>query len=256
MMISQAWSKWWREMALTDNLISYWKLDESSGSRADSHGFNTLTDSGSVGSATGKLRNAADFDGTNKALSHADNADLSMGDIDMSLALWLYPKSVTTVYDILGKWGATEEYILIMLSSGALRWYVDQGAGTNPSVTTSATLSVNTWYHIVCYHDAAANQLGIVVNAGTPDTLSWSQGIYDGTTDFIIGKRSGGSAYCNARVDSVGLWKRVLTSQERTDLYNGGAGLEYPFTGSSPGALGKRRRSSIVVPSLDFELTW
>ena len=29
----------------------------------------------------------------------------------------------------------------------------------------------------------------------------------------------------NGRIDEVGIWKRVLTSDERTAIYNGGAGL-------------------------------
>jgi hypothetical protein len=31
-------------------------------------------------------------------------------------------------------------------------------------------------------------------------------------------------------IDEVGIWSRVLTSTEVTQLYNGGAGLQYPFT--------------------------
>ena len=30
-------------------------------------------------------------------------------------------------------------------------------------------------------------------------------------------------------VDELGLWNRVLTSGEMTNLWNGGAGLTYPF---------------------------
>lgn len=48
-------------MALTDNLVSYWKLDESSGNASDSVGSNTLTNNGTAGYASGKINNAVDF---------------------------------------------------------------------------------------------------------------------------------------------------------------------------------------------------
>lgn len=40
-------------MALTDNLISWWSLDEASGTRYDSHGTNHLTDNNTVSSEAG-----------------------------------------------------------------------------------------------------------------------------------------------------------------------------------------------------------
>jgi hypothetical protein len=43
------------------NLISWWSLDEASGSRADKHGANTLTDNNTVLSAAGKKSNAGNF---------------------------------------------------------------------------------------------------------------------------------------------------------------------------------------------------
>ena len=47
---------------LTDNLISHWKLDESSGNAADSHGSNTLTNNGSTPFVAAKINNGADFE--------------------------------------------------------------------------------------------------------------------------------------------------------------------------------------------------
>ena len=49
-------------MALTDNLVSYWKLDESSGNAADSVGSNTLTNTNTVTYSAGKINNGADFE--------------------------------------------------------------------------------------------------------------------------------------------------------------------------------------------------
>lgn len=50
--------------------------------------------------------------------------------------------------------------------------------------------------------------------------------------DFFIGKaRAGVSADpFDGLIDEVGIWSRAIDSTEVTSLYNGGAGLQYPFT--------------------------
>jgi hypothetical protein len=68
----------------TTNLIAWWSMDETSGTRFDSHGTNALSDNGNVGTTTGVVGNAASFDGLDDYLSIADNLALSTGDIDWS----------------------------------------------------------------------------------------------------------------------------------------------------------------------------
>jgi hypothetical protein len=58
----------------------------------------------------------------------------------------------------------------------------------------------------------------------------------DTTAAVNIGR--GGVAspqYHDGRIDEVGIWKRVLTAAERTQLYNGGLGYTYPFTALTQG---------------------
>jgi hypothetical protein len=37
-------------------------------------------------------------------------------------------------------------------------------------------------------------------------------------------------------IDEIGVWSRALTSGEVTQLYNSGAGLQYPFTSNNTSA--------------------
>ena len=74
-------------VTLHRDLQGWWKLDEASGSAVDSHGSNTLTQTGTVGAATGKIDGARDFS-TSNYFSIASNASLSTGDISFSLACW------------------------------------------------------------------------------------------------------------------------------------------------------------------------
>ncbi len=77
---------------LLNNLIAHWKLDESSGNRADSHTNGlTLTDNDTVPSATGKVYGlAADIEiGNTEWLSRVSESLLQFGDIDFSFDAWV-----------------------------------------------------------------------------------------------------------------------------------------------------------------------
>lgn len=219
-------------MALTDNLVAFWELGEASGNALDSVGSNALTDNNTVGSATGVggTGTCRDFNAaSNEYFSHADNATLSTGDIDFTLAGWLYINSTGTTRGTLAKWdsaGPDLEFQIYYDLFGSVYFQVrDAANSTSPSVHTTATLSATTWYHVVAWHDSVANQLGITLNAGTADTQSHSGGVRDSTAGFNLGN-SDFTAW-HGRLQGWGLWKRVLTSGERTTLYNGGAYLPY-----------------------------
>ncbi len=225
-------------MSLTTSLVSYWNLDEASGNRADSHGTNTLTDNNTVASATGKIGTAGDFEKNNSEwLSHADNADLSTGDIDWTVQAWvqLESKPAGDYMCVVGKGGSGGEYALFWNAPDDRFYLYVNGAFGSIKANTFGAPSLATWYCLHIWHDSVNNLVGISVNAGTADTASYSGGITDGTGAFAIGRDEIGPAgYWDGLIDEVGFWKRVLTSQERTDLYNAGAGFAYPFVTSVP----------------------
>ncbi len=223
-------------MALTDSIVAYWKLDAASGNESDSHGSNTLTVVGTVGSAAGKIGNARTNDGTGgNDLGRADNADLSTGDIDFTLQAWVYLNAKAATQILAGKWAGGEgnfEYLLWYDNTGD-RWMFsvtpDGAAASLVSVTADnfGSPPTATWHLLHAWHDAAGNQLGVTVNAGTANTASHSTGVFDGASDFML--LSDGVSGLDGRADEAALWKRVLSATERSELYNGGAGLTYPF---------------------------
>lgn len=227
-------------MSLLTSLVSYWKLDEASGNRADSQGSNTLTDTNGVSSATGKIGNAASFNvASSQNLGIADNTDLSTGDIDFTFSLWVKFTTTSQYQFILSKDNTTtqREYgFYFDVGVTKIAFYVFDSGGTikQLNLTTLGTPANGTWYHLVGWHDSVNNIVGAVANGGAADTVSYSNGVKDSTAAFRIGANEGGSFYLNGLVDEVGFWKRVLTSQERTDLYNGGAGLPFSsFSGTT-----------------------
>lgn len=248
-------------MALTDSLISYWSLDEASGDALDAHGTNDLTDTNTVGSATGKISNARDFEKANmERFSHADNADLSTGDIDFAFACWVNAESLPGLTTIAskGNWNdGTIEWSLDYYDGGpSARFFVSPDGSqsvTVVSATNQGALSLATWYFIVVWHDATANTINIQVNDGTVNSTSHTTGLTNLGGGFHIGDLDGLTAHWDGLIDEAGLWKRVLTSGERTQLYNSGNGLAYAdFGGGAAGHPAMRRfvrdRSGLYLP--------
>jgi hypothetical protein len=216
---------------LLTNLVSYWKLDEASGTRADAHGPNPLTDHNGVGSAAGKIANGAAFVAASaQSLTYAD-ATAPLGDEDFTYALWINQATinpsggmVVTKDDVSGRsYG-------IYVNSGARFWF--NADNPRADVLDAPGMLVGTWYFLVAWHDATANTISLQVNNG-PMSSAPTGGVFPNASavPVRIGARQypGFEQYFNGLIDEVGLWRRVLTPAERTQLYNAGNGLTYPF---------------------------
>lgn len=156
---------------------------------------------------------------------------MQTGDIDFTIAAWFNSSNLATNRGLVTKWGAGPdgEYRLAWEVGTGLRLVVRNTANTaNAIVLSSETIGMNTWYHVVAWHDSVNNQIAIAVNDGTPVTTGHSTGVRTAALAFVIGAFNNAN-YFNGLIDEVGLWKRVLTSGERTDLYNGGSGRDYAY---------------------------
>ena len=234
--------------ALSDSLIAYWKLEEASGTRYDElNGCGgsgcDLTDNNTVTQNTGIIGNAGEFTmANNEYLSHDDNADLSTGNIDFTVVLWVYLKSKPqTLMRFVNKnsgtnnqrefsvmyHNVTDLFVLQVSSDGTVTNTIDDTVLGHPSLST--------WYFVTIWHDAVSDTINIQTNNGNVNSQSYSNGVFDSSSPWILGGQTAADVYyLDGRLDSVGFWKRVLTSTERGYLYNSGAGCDYPFTACEP----------------------
>jgi hypothetical protein len=245
-------------MPLTDDLKAFWELEEASGTRADSHsvGPYDLTDNNTVTSTTGKVGNAASFEESNQEwLSRASTADLQGGNTDFTVMAWFRPdENLTSIaMAVVGKVDtgnvANFEYVLELSVSPRLNFRVGDGSTTLAvDCTNGGTISTATWYLGFGWHDSVNNVIGVALYGGsssTANTSAWTTGVASSSEDFRIGRIASQYSYFDGEIDQVGFWRRVLSSQDRDDLYNSGAGLSYaamssggsPTPSPSPGAL-------------------
>lgn len=218
---------------LYTSLQAFWKLDEASGTRTDEWGSNDLADNNTVTQVAGKIGNAAQFTAANSEyLSIVDNASLSMGDFDFSFAGWVYLDSLGADRGLItkGSAGGSLEYHIQVLAANQLNFTVSHnGTATTGITNTSVTLVVSTWYFVVAWHDSVADTINLQVNNGTIASAAHTTGVFNGVSPLTLGS-FGLANYWNGRMDAWGVWKKALSAGERTSLYNGGAGLETPFS--------------------------
>lgn len=233
-------------MALRTSLVSWWELNETSGTRNDSHGVNHLTDVNTVLSATGKQGNGADFEkDTSESLQIAEASQVGL-DItgDMSISAWVKWESQTNaqVNLICGKQDSATDFAYYFmnwdteapLGTRALALWLKRTDGTSKIFYKTYAFSTATWYHVTATYKASTGTVTFYINGssiGTHVDATYTA-IKDITTGgFAIGARYNDEGYTtDGIIDELGIWSKELTSAEVTQLYNSGNGLTYAQT--------------------------
>lgn len=223
---------------LSDGLVHYWKFDESSGDAIDAVGSMTLANNNSATFASGKVNNAVNLE-RDSAQSLKSTADLSESALTAySVCMWVNPESVPanvlsernhflfTSYDSPGLLD------MIYLNNGGTRqlWFRQHFPGGEVRTDYDVDLIVGSWYLICGTWNGSQIQLylnGLAVGTPTPISVIRTD-MVDGT---FLGSDDPGSAVTNwdGLIDEVGFWTRALSPSEISQLYNGGAGRQYPF---------------------------
>lgn len=220
---------------LLTGLECYWKLNEATGAtRVDSHGVEDLSDNGGMVQAAGKLTSSC-VSAAGKWLTRASTRNIQLGNQDLTFSVWAYPTSEEGNAVIFSK-GSVADIPAIEMSvtydadrHGAFElWQASSLQRLSGDVLTK-----DAWNHIVAWQDVANNLIGIQVNGGTPVTAARTKTPLAGGTALSIGAYADNQYNFPGRICELGIWKRVLTADERAALYNAGAGLAYPFLGGA-----------------------
>lgn len=226
---------------LPTGLISYWELEEASGTRVDSTATgNDLTDNNTVTTATGKQGEAALFTAANTeylTITDASQSGLE-GMADLSISFWIKFTSspaIDTGFILYDKdWtGGDRAY--------HMRYYNDNGAyklwamiytvteGQLSTVEYVNTFSTGTWYHFVMVYDSSGQTITTYVNNSQVAQITGEGGsaVNSNSTRFTIGANDTNGSPFDGVIDEFGMWSKTLSSGERSDLYNSGAGIPY-----------------------------
>lgn len=211
-------------MALTDNLISYWKMEGNSNDSVDSN--NGTDTSITYGTSYGKIAQGALFNGTTSKISLPTSTNISG---DFTVSMWIKPPNAGYSGQLFTDWNTSTKNIYIQVdANNLLAFYRGDGTtGQDSALTTATPLTGGTWYFVVFTQSGTTKN--IYINAGTPSTQTTTNtGGVTGNID-TLGQTITGDPALNGSMDEVGLWSRALTSTEITTLYNSGNGLTLPL---------------------------
>lgn len=227
-------------MSLLTNLVSYWKLDESSGNANDSFASNTLTNVGSVTYNTGLINNGIDLGSANTTKYLNKSSDL-LGDSSFTISLWVKLNTELTSdgqsYEFFNNTTTLNSYhIYYDRESGTKLLHFRRatpGTGANEfDISSSVSLGTSSWHQIVVTYDGTTGIL-YLDNTNVVSTTKSGNGVGTLTPNCTVGASNGNSgsfnSFSSSHIDEVGIWTRAITSGEVTTLWNSGAGIQYPF---------------------------
>ena len=192
----------------------------------------------------GKIGKAFTFDGVNDYVALPNNSLNFTG--DFSFSLWINPTFTDGVdYRIMG----TNYYAGGTYGNG---WQISRFATNKVAIQMgsnsffcqmegpSTMLPNNTWTHVVVTRKKSTSTKiyinGADVTSSFPYTLGNSSidPVYATTQYCQIGANkydanpATGFVSSGTKIDGLSVWKKVLTQSEITELYNSGAGKQYP----------------------------
>lgn len=216
---------------LIPNVIHWWKLDETSGTRYDACSTKNLSPINTPGYAAGLLGNCVDLE--HDSLQALSGAALDTEtDGAFSISLWVKPESTGDNRILVSSQrtsGKTNgDWAIEQTNNQYLTFYTKNFSGVVIGKNTPASsLLTGSWSHIVITMDATRASLKCYIN-GSERTLSTTGHTWPSCTsyEFLVGDTTGGEAW-DGLMDEIAIFARVLTGEEVTLLYNSGTPLSY-----------------------------
>lgn len=259
-----------QKLSVYDDLRSFWRLEEATGTRFDSFGTNHLTSiTNNPGNGVGKIGNAlvvSNASSQQVAIANVSQTGLNPGTDNISVSAWF--KLVSDTSGTIVNKGAVggppnaAGYSIYYAKTNSIPgtgpyigvWFGDDTSVTPAQGHYTIPLDLNTWHHICVVFNRTADYVQVyfdnarltVRNDGGSDSLSIfgsTSGPSNSTNPFDIGGNGFGTSFFDGSIDAVGVWNRVLTADEVDVLYNEGNGREL--------YLGQHDGPYVVLPRLD-----
>lgn len=234
----------YKNMALDTNLISFWKFDESSGNASDALGSYNLTNNNTVGYATGKINNGADFGSgnTNKDFTIPSGFTNLASNAAFSFSFWIKTTDTTNNPFVSSRCNSSAhaQWNIMKHNSGYILFEISPANSSSNRMsvknTTGNSLHDGNWHHVVI--TKAANRLtsgvkiyidGTSCTVADDSTNTLSSDAPTGTAGAIGSRTATFGNFWNGMIDAFGIWSRELDATDVASLYNSGTGVQYPF---------------------------
>ena len=212
----------------TTGLIEYWSMDELYGARVGLNQDITLDNT----TANAHVQEVGKINKSTKFVTHrifSEDEKLDLVNSDFNLACWFYVTAKDINMDIVSQWATgAEGFILGYIQTSDRLRFVVENAARNASYTVLAdglgSPSVDTWYFLTAWYDSVLQTINIQVNNGTINSVAAAAGVYTSSAQFCVGSRQDEGSVLAGMVDELSYWHKVLSTKEKTYLYNSGNG--------------------------------
>tara|TARA_R100000306_G_C4374081_1_gene141216 strand:+ start:14 stop:2452 length:2439 start_codon:yes stop_codon:yes gene_type:complete len=245
--------------SLLNNIISYWRLDETSSVKTDQVATtgNDLTDDTNTTVTSGLYDFMTDFDAaSSQYLSIADNSSFVVSAFTFAGAFILDSTSASRYLFSKHDSSSVREFAFWYDSSvSRMKFSAWNATGTQGSLLAESNNVINAenddileledtignavWgsapntgqlYFFTCWYDPARNTMNLSIDDETPVEGTLNGVIADTAAGFKVGAaNSTASDFWDGQIGGLGYWSRIHTSQEITSLYGNSSGLDYPF---------------------------
>lgn len=214
---------------LLTSLRAYWAMDETTGMvLSDELGSYNGTTSG-VASVTSVLGYSRQYTSSSSQYSDFGQTVGDLGTGDFSINFWFRAPSLPgDEQGLMGTAGIPSFYVTTSSTNTLLG--VFNFSGTDLTFASNGAFSANAWYMITVTVARAGLATMYVNGTAQTDTedISASSAVSLTTNAYYYIARSG-IDYFNGYIDEAGIWTKVLSAGEVTELYNAGSGKSYPF---------------------------
>lgn len=207
------------------DLISYYKLDETSGAVIDSHGTNDGENFGATRGVEGVINNSFNFSSDESDYVNLTDMDEFVASNELTISVWVNMKSTGSAHILSHRSDDSTRAFQIDNTGSAIRFIVWNSSGTLKQVVTTYDLVLGEWYHIVGVWNGT--NIMLYINGTMEDIEDQLGTIRDEATNITLGTSDQSPVFWDGLIDEVGIWNRSLNSTEVSDLYNSGAGITY-----------------------------
>lgn len=212
--------------SLRRGLLGYWRLEEASGTRYDCSQYgNHLGSSNNVGQTTGKVGNCATFTAASSQWLEIPTSSVSLAGSNWTICAWFNRNgdSASSYRAILSKERGVGTYeARIFVFNG----HLDIGIDSNFSAVTPDPATTG-WQFVIAQWVKSSGVLSAAMNGTSlvpilTNSANWGPGA------FLVGKNATAN-YWSGYIDEIGVWSRLLSTNEAAFVYQSGVGTHFPW---------------------------
>jgi len=214
---------------------AYWSMEEASGTLSDAtgNGYDLTSTDLLTYHAAGKHNYC--ISPTNEVGSYAYGTTTGLHFTNLSISAWFKTTYVTQDKQIVGKyyWSPNANGFQAYISYDGYPTFIAYSVGSSSAFTATSFGSLNdgNWHHVVFTFENDTKYIRIYVD-GDEDTSSPYTCLYTlvyivDSTPIYVGTNYWQDNGFVGSLDEIGVWNRVLSATEVSDLWNGGDGCFY-----------------------------